>query len=127
PPEQELRVREHIAFLLDQLPKWKPELRTAHVDLLRLVVDHLRNRNLLEKTFELQKQKGDAFILKQLEKILHPEKLAPVFAENVRPEEQNLVLVTGIGSVWPMLRTHTLLNNLHPVIGRTPVVVFYPG
>lgn len=127
PPEHELRVREHVQFLLDQMPKVKPGLRVVHVNLLQFVVDHLRSRKLLDKTFELQKQKGDAFVLKHLEKILHPEKLAPLFAEQVQPDEQDLVLVTGVGSVWPLLRTHSLLSNLHPVMGKTPLVMFYPG
>lgn len=127
PPEHELRVREHVQFLLDQMPKVKPGLRVVHVNLLQFVVDHLRSRKLLDKTFELQKQKSDAFVLKHLEKILHPEKLAPLFAEQVQPDEQDLVLVTGVGSVWPLLRTHSLLSNLHPVMGKTPLVMFYPG
>lgn len=127
PPEHELRVREHVQFLLDQMPKVKPGVRVAHVNLLQFVVNHLRSRKLLDKTFELQKQKGDAFVLKHLEKILHPEKLAPLFAEQVQPDEQDLVLVTGVGSVWPLLRTHSLLSNLHPVMGKTPLVMFYPG
>jgi hypothetical protein len=127
PPEHELRVREHVQFLLDQMPKVKPGLRAVHVNLLQFVVDHLRSRKLLDKTFELQKQKGDAFVLKHLEKILHPEKLAPLFAEQVQPNDQDLVLVTGVGSVWPLLRTHSLLSNLHPVMGKTPLVMFYPG
>ena len=33
----------------------------------------------------------------------------------------------SLGSVWPLLRTHSLLNNLHPVMGKTSLVVFYPG
>ena len=33
----------------------------------------------------------------------------------------------GSGSVYPLLRAHTLLNNLHAVMGRTPLVLFYPG
>lgn len=127
PPDQELRVREHVQFLLQQIPKVNPDLRVIHVNLLAFVVDHLRNRNLLDKTFELQRQKGDGFVLKQLEKILHPEKLAPLFAQHVQPDRQDLVLVTGVGSVWPILRTHSLLNNLHPHMGQTPLVMFYPG
>lgn len=127
PPEHELRVREHVQFLLDQMPRVKPGLRVVHVNLLQFVVNHLRHRNLLDKTFEFQQQKGDAFVLKHLEKILHPEKLAPLFAEQVQPDEQDLVLVTGVGSVWPLLRTHSLLSNLQPVMGRTPLVMFYPG
>ena len=26
-----------------------------------------------------------------------------------------------------MLRSHTLLNNLHAIMGQTPLVMFYPG
>lgn len=127
PPDAELQVREHITFLLEQIPKKKPGLRVKPINLLQFVVDHLRDRKLLEKTFELQRQKGDAFVLKQLEKILHPEKLTPLFAEVVQPDQHDLVLVSGVGSVWPLMRTHSLLNNLHPIMGRTPLVMFYPG
>ncbi|WP_164102233.1 DUF1788 domain-containing protein [Candidatus Laterigemmans baculatus] len=127
PPESELVVRQHIRFLLDQIPKRKPHIRLMHINLFEFVINHLRSRKLLDKTFELQRQKGDEFVLKQLEKVLHPEKLAPLLAEAIQPHDQDLVLVSGIGSVWPLLRTHSLLNNLHPIMGRTPLVIFYPG
>ena len=127
PPEEELRIREQLDFLMDHVPKQKPGLHVAHINLFDFVIDHLKKRNLLDRTVELQKTKGDEFVLRQLEKILHPEKLAPLFAEQVQPEENNLVLVSGVGSVWPLMRTHTLLNNLHPVMGQTPLVMFYPG
>src|SRR5262245_8987839 len=81
PPEEERRVRQHIAFLLNHIPKHKPKLRVAHINLFDFVVEHLRERNLLDKTLELQKTKGSDFVLRNLEKILHPEKLAPLFAE----------------------------------------------
>ena len=41
-------------------------------------------------------------------------------------EIENAVL-SGVGSVWPLLRSHSLLNNLQPVMGKTPLVMFYPG
>jgi len=127
PAEDELRMRQHITFLLDHIPKHKPHLRLAHVNLFDFVIDHLRERKLLEKTLELQRTKGGDFVLRNLEKILHPEKLAPLFAERVSPNEKDLVLVSGVGSVWPLMRTHSLLSNLHPVMGKTPLVMFYPG
>ena len=50
-----------------------------------------------------------------------------MFAEVAKPEQHDLVIVSGVGSVWPLLRSHTLLNNLQPVMGKTPLVMFYPG
>ena len=127
PSEEELRIREHIDFLIDHIPKHSPDLHVTHINLFDFVINHLQKRNLLDQTIDLQKTKGDAFVLRQLEKILHPEKLAPLFAKQVQPEENDLVLLSGVGSVWPLMRTHTLLNNLHPVMGQTPLVMFYPG
>jgi len=127
PPEAELRGREHLRFLLDHLPRVKPGLKVAHVDLLDFVLGYLRNRNLLDRALQMQRDRGDGPLLRELEKILHPEKLAPVFAETVQPGKHDLVLVSGIGSAWPLLRTHTLLDNLHTVMGETPLVLFYPG
>ena len=127
PPEAELRVREHIQLVLDHLPRTRPGLRISHVHLLDFVLTYLRQRRLLDKAIAMQKTKGDAFVLKQLATILHPNKIAPMFAEVAQPEQHDLVLVSGVGSVYPLLRVHTLLNNLHAVIGQTPLVLFYPG
>lgn len=125
--EHELRIREHVAFLVEQIPKKRPGMRVSMVNLFDLVVDHLKARNLLEKALSKQRTLGDQALLSSLKAILEPEKIAPVFVEAARPSENDLVLVTGIGSVWPVLRSHTLLNNLHARMGATPLVMFYPG
>ena len=36
-------------------------------------------------------------------------------------------MLTGVGAVYPMLRTHTLLSALHPIMGTTPLLMFFPG
>ena len=127
PPQQELRVRDHVRFLRDQIPRLKPDLRVAHVNLFDLVIDHLKDRNLLERSFQMQREKGDTALEKALKSPLKAEKLAEIFVDFVHPAEQDLVLVTGVGSVWPLVRTHSLLSNLHPVMKSTPLVMFYPG
>jgi hypothetical protein len=127
PPDRELGVRGHIAFLLAQIPKRRPELRLKHVNLFDLIIRHLKDRNFYEKALELQKKKGDEALLKALAAPLEASKLAKVFTDEVKPDEQDLVLVSGIGSAYPLLRTHNLLNNLHHRMGNTPLVLFYPG
>ena len=127
PPEQELTVRGHIAFLLEQIPKRRPELRFAHVNLFDLIIGHLKERGFYEKSLALQQTKGDPALLKALVAPLDAGKLAQVFTDAVRPEAQDLVLVSGVGSAYPLLRTHNLLNNLHHRLGSTPLVLFYPG
>jgi hypothetical protein len=127
PAEEELRVRDHIAFLLDHLPKSKSGLRVKHVNLFDLVIEHLKSRNLLDRATQMQRTEGDEAMLKALSAPLHESRLAQVFAEVAQPAQHDLVLVSGVGSVWPLIRSHALLNNLHPVMGNTPLVMFYPG
>jgi hypothetical protein len=126
-PEDELRVREHIGFLLEHIPKQKPGLRVKHINLLDFVLDYLTSRNLLDKVITMQRERGDAALLKALSGPLDENKIATHFAAVAGPEEHDLVILSGVGSVWPLLRSHTLLNNLHPIMGRTPLIMFYPG
>lgn len=127
PPEEELRVRDHIHFLLDRLPKHKPGLRVTHLNLFDFVLEYLKSRHLLDRAIQLQQEKGDEALKKALAGPLHENKLAEHFAQLVQPQQHDLVFLSGVGSVWPLLRSHTLLNNLHSVMGRTPLVLFYPG
>ncbi|MXZ34185.1 MAG: DUF1788 domain-containing protein [Acidobacteria bacterium] len=126
-PEDELRVRDHIQFLVDHLPKNRPDMRVVHVNLFDFLLHYLKERNLLEKSFQLQREKGNDALLKALKGILHEEKIAQRFADIVKPAEQDLVLISGIGSAYPLFRSHTLLSNLHSIMGQTPLVMFYPG
>lgn len=127
PPEEELRIREHIQFLLVHIPKRKPGLQAKHVNLFDLVIDDLKQRNLLERAFKMQKEKGDDALKKALCSPLRSERLVQIFAEATQPQDKDLVLLSGIGSVWPLVRAHNLLNNLQVVMGQTPLVMFYPG
>lgn len=127
PPEDELRVRNHIEFLLEHLPRRKPNLRVKHVNLFDFLLDYLEERGYLKKSLELQKKQGDAALMKALKGVLSEEKVASRFGEIAHPEQYDLVLISGVGSAYPMLRSHTLLNNLHAIMGQTPLVMFYPG
>ena len=126
-PEDELRVRDHIQFLVDHLPKNRSGMRVAHINLFDFLIHYLKERNLLEKSFRLQRENGNDALLKALKGILHEEKIAQRFADIAKPAEQDLVLISGIGSAYPLLRSHTLLSNLHAIMGQTPLVMFYPG
>jgi hypothetical protein len=127
PPEDELRVRDYLPTLLDHIPEQKHGLRVKHIDLFDFVLDYLKSRKLFDKAIQMQREKGDESLKKALAGPLHESKLSALFAEAARPNQHDLIFVSGVGSVWPLLRTHSLLNNLQPVMGKTPLVVFYPG
>jgi hypothetical protein len=126
-PEAELQVRDFLRTLLEHLPKHRPGLRVNHVNLFDFVLDYLKSRNLLDKAIRMQRDQGDAALKKALAGPLHESRLGALFAKVAQPDQHDLVIVSGVGSVWPLLRAHALLNNLHAVMGQTPLVMFYPG
>ena len=44
-----------------------------------------------------------------------------------RLEGADIVFLTGIGKAWPIIRSHTILNNLHRIVEKQPLVMFFPG
>ena len=69
--EEELEVRDFLRTLLDHLPKQRPGLRVKHINLFDFVLDHLTSRNLLDKSIQMQREKGDAALKKALAGVLH--------------------------------------------------------
>lgn len=128
PPEHEMQMRSWITDVIEPgLPKLKPGVRFKVVDLFDFVIDLLEERNLLDKAFAKQVKEGDESVLKSLRPVLKEDKLAARLVETVGVQDLDLLLIKGVGAVYPMLRTHTLLSALHPHMRDTPLVMFYPG
>jgi hypothetical protein len=127
PAEEELKVREHIEMMMKRFASHHSELRVLHLNLLDVSMAYLKQRGLLDKALEMQATKDDAAILRALKGPLAAEKVCDFIATEHEPADYDLVLLSGVGSVWPMLRAHSLLNCLHTVMGNTPLVMFYPG
>ena len=127
PATDELQVRAHIIMMMDRLASHHKELGVMHLNLLEVSVAYLEQRGVLEKALQMQTAKDDAAILQALKGPLVAEKLRDFIVAEHKPADYDLVLLSGVGSVWPMLRAHSLLNCLHTVMGKTPLVMFYPG
>lgn len=126
-PKAELAVRDHIEFVMSQLNKRRPDLRVVHINLWKQLIDYLKERGLFEKAVAMQQEKGDDAALRALRAPLDSEKIAKALVETAPPLEHDLILLSGVGASFPLLRTHNLLNNLHPMMGSTPLVIFFPG
>lgn len=126
-PEAELQVREYLDFLLGMLDKKHSHLKVCHINLLQTLVDNLNERGFVDKAITMQQKKGDEGLIKALSGPLHMDKLAPYIVEKSKAAEADIIFISGVGSVWPLLRAHNLLNSLHSLLGHKPLVLFYPG
>ena len=128
PPDRELDMRSFLSgTVFPSLSKQVPPLRADTIDLLQLVTGLLEERNLLNKAMNMQLSKGDDSALAALRSVLKEDKIAQKIASQHDIANLDLLILTGVGAVYPMLRTHTLLSALHPIMGNTPLLLFFPG
>ncbi len=68
-------------------------------------------------------------LLEDLQGILDAEhRLIPeISARMLSVERFDILIITGIGEVFPYIRSHTLLNNLQKVAEKKPTLLFFPG
>lgn len=126
PPASEPQVSSHIDWLLDDLGR-KTSLRVGNVNIFKLVIDLLKSRGLYEKALAMEKSKGVPALLGALKGPLEPGKLAAAIMAKFADQPLDMLFLTGVGPAYPLVRTHSLLNNLQPLLGKTPLVLFFPG
>jgi len=127
PPEEEITIRKHIQFLNDKIKKQRPPIKVLHINLFQFIIEHLKDKKILDRSFSMEQKQGGAELLKALNAPLRAERIVSLISSNFQPQKYDIVLMDGIGSVWPLVRSHSLLNNIQPIMGSIPLVVFYPG
>lgn len=129
PPEQELLVRERVAYMKRKNRQSQDEYRIVEFDLYNIIIDILKQKGYLEKCCEFEKKRGFERITKAVGNMLRITASDSVIVSHIKENtpEKSIVFLTGIGKCYPILRAHTVLNNLHQVIDHVPVVLFYPG
>lgn len=67
-------------------------------------------------------------LLEALQNLTDAEtKLAPAIASKISESEFDVLFLSGVGEVFPYIRSHTVLNNLQSVAKSHPMVMFFPG
>jgi hypothetical protein len=50
-----------------------------------------------------------------------------IFKNAASDDGAKIILITGVGKAYPIIRSHSILNNLQSVFKNNPVVMMYPG
>jgi hypothetical protein len=124
-PEDEMLVRAHIQALKSRLNTPSSNRRVIEFDLYSIFLKILDDERLLTELGPLEEEYGSDYLLEAVRDIASPEVYVQYIESEV--EDYDLVFLTGVGRVWPIVRSHTVLNNLHHVLDKTPVIMFFPG
>ena len=125
-PEQENETVQKTSQLKDRLSR--DGISVFEINLFDLSLDILEKRGVLDKIISKEQSLSKAKLFKTLQGVLDSEtKLIPYIEELVKQNPSQMIILTGIGQVFPFIRSHTILNNLQNSIKDRPTVMFFPG
>lgn len=130
-PADELLVREHIKLLQENSDLYKEGYELKVFNLYHIMIDYLRERQLLSRAEKFEKHGGIEEVTTKINRLLKMDgkECQNYFVEHIeeRTPEKSIVILTGIGELYPLIRAHSILNKMHQVFDRVPVVMMYPG
>lgn len=98
------------------------------INLYELIIEMLKNRGMLEKVLTKEQSLTKDKLLKTLQNMLDVEtKIIPQIEKLIKENQTAMVMIEGIGEVYPYIRSHTIINNLQKVIQDRPTLMFFPG
>lgn len=122
-PEHEMTVRAYFANL-----KGKSDVpyRLIERDLYKIFLEICEEKRILKSIPSMEERKGKEYLSEQLQKIATPE----AFVEKMKYEPHqygDILLITGVGKVYPFMRSHKILDNIQHIFADIPVLMLYPG
>ena len=129
-PAYELLVREKIQDLKKKNNPAADGFEIVEFDLYDMVIDILEEKGYLDKCIQFEEKKGMEYLYTAVSKMLRLTDDDSLIVNRIleqAPKENAVIFLTGVGKVFPFVRSHNVLNNLHLVLDYIPVVMFYPG
>ncbi len=103
-------------------------VRILDINLYDLSIEMLKKEGDFEWLIENETQLTKPKLQEELQGILSVEHaLIPAIAEKIKHSEFNVLFLTGVGEVFPYIRSHNVLNNLQSTAKEKPTVLFFPG
>lgn len=125
-PEEQAPMQRMIQQLIRQLDQHG--ICVLHIDLYDLSVELLKQRGIWERILKNETQLEKDKLKELLQSVLDPENhLAPAIAAKMAQSDFQVMFLTGVGEVFPYIRSHNVLNNLQSTAKEKPTVLFFPG
>jgi Domain of unknown function (DUF1788) len=98
------------------------------IDLFKLSCEIVDANIGMDKLFQVEVKKDKERFRKALQSTINiHERLIPKIVELISQSKPQFLLIKGVGSVYPFIRSHTVLNNLQSAVKDIPTLMFFPG
>lgn len=103
-------------------------IKVLSINLYDLAVELLKERELWSQVIDLEPTVSKGELTDLLQGVLDPEAhLVPAISKKLHAVEFDVLFLSGVGEVFPYIRSHNVLNNLQSTAKEKPTVMFFPG
>lgn len=125
-PALELQARQFFEQLEKESQNGKLPCNIIHRNLYDILLEILEEEEILDLVPRQEQRRGTEELTKQIKRIASPQSFSH-HLEYDPHQKGDVLLISGVGEVYPLLRVHVLLDNMQANFSDLPVVIAYPG
>lgn len=125
-PKRQIEINRAVKGLKNKLET--TGIPILEINLYDVSMDILSEELGINEVFELERNMDKREFKEALQSVLDINSvLIPKIKMNIDNSAAMVYFITGIGMVFPFIRSHNILNNLQNVAKKAPTVMFFPG
>lgn len=125
-PDKQVHVDRLMPHLIKRLDN--TNIRVLEISLYQLCIELLKKQEVLQNALETEHELSKSDFLEALNGPLNvQDEVIPAIKKLMDNSDAQVVFLTGIGAIYPIIRSHTILNNLQSLVKEVPLVMFFPG
>ena len=125
-PQETLEIEKLWHQLANKLTE--SGIPVLNINLYDLAVEILKENDDWDYYLEEEELMSKERFKEELQSILDIETVfTPEIDRKMKQSEFDIMFITGVGEVFPYIRSHNILNNLQKIAKDKPTVMFFPG
>ena len=125
-PSKQRETEEQVRRLASRLNR--KGIRVSVVNLFDLSIAILKEEGILDAILENESDIPHFDTVETLDSILDiSSTIIPHLQSAIESENPDYLFLSGVGSVYPFIRSHGILNNIDELTDNCKLVLFFPG
>ncbi|MGZ4054024.1 MAG: DUF1788 domain-containing protein [Bacteroidia bacterium] len=125
-PDKQVQADRLMPHLIKRLDN--ANIRVLEINLYQLCMGLLKQQEVLQNALETEHELSKSDFLEALNGPLNvQDEVIPAIKNLMSNSDAQVIFLTGIGAIYPIIRSHTILNNLQSLVKEVPLVMFFPG
>lgn len=123
-PEDEMTVTH---FLNQLITDPNLDCHLIECNLYQLFIEICEDLDILDSIPDMEEGEGSEYLLEQIHSAIGENEFIDKMREKFQPQVGDVMLLTGVGDVFPFMRVHKMLEAMQPFFSEIPILVMYPG